>query len=254
MQILRKIRVALTPRTTLLETRLSKGLVVHGRNRAGYGGRGIYVFRESIEPEFEHLDALLGDGGVFVDVGASTGIYSLKAAQHFGAGGVVLALEPFPEVCAVLQRNVDANRFRTVRVRCLCAGAHTGVRTLWLNGERPSLFSIARRLDGARGLSVLTVALDDLLRWEGLDRVDYLKIDAEAAEEEILAGARATIDRCRPIIQMEISVRPFRAALPAYTAFRSNGSPNLVYLPDEHPRIAVPERLGWTRMPSPPMP
>ena len=55
MQILRKIRLALTPRTAFLKTTLSNGVVVYGRNRAGYGGRGLYVFRESIEPEFEHL-------------------------------------------------------------------------------------------------------------------------------------------------------------------------------------------------------
>lgn len=248
MQILRKIRVALTPRSGLLKTKLSNGLIVYGRNRTGYGGRGIYVLRESIEPEFEHLEALLGNEGVFVDVGASTGIYALKAAKHFGSASVVLALEPFPEVCALLQRNVQANRLSTVRVRCLCAGAHTGVRTLWLNDERPSYFSLAERRDDARGLSVLTVALDDLLPWEGLDRVDYLKIDVEGAEEEILAGARRTIQHCRPIIQAEINIRRFVARLPAYTVFQASASPNLVYIPDEHPKIEVPERLGWRRL------
>ena len=52
MQILRKIRVALTPHTAFLKTTLADGLIIYGRNRAGYGGRGIYVYRESIEPEF----------------------------------------------------------------------------------------------------------------------------------------------------------------------------------------------------------
>ncbi len=250
MQLLRKIRVALTPRTAFLKTRLANGAIVYGRNRAGYGGRGIYVLGESIEPEFHHLEALLDRTGVFVDVGASTGIYSLKAATHFGAGGIVLALEPFPEVFAALQRSVQANRLTTVRLRCLCAGARTGAGTLWLNAARPSLFSTTHRIGAAPGLSVLTVALDDLLRWEGLDRVDYLKIDAEGAEEEVLAGARQTIERCRPIIQAEVSVRTFLAALPAYTVFQAAGSPNVVYLPDEHAKIDVPERLGWARLTS----
>ena len=145
---------------------------------------------------------------------------------------------------------MQANRLSTVRVRCLCAGAHTGVRTLWLNGERPNTFSLAERSGRVRGLSVLTVALDDLVRWEGLDRVDYLKIDAEGAEEEILTGARQTIERSRPIIQTEISTRRFLAVLPAYSVFQAGGSPNVVYVPDEHAKIEVPERLGWRRVTS----
>ena len=250
MQILRKLRVAVTPRSALLQTTLSNGLVICGRNRAGYGGRGIYVYRESIEPEFEHLAAFLGSAGVFVDVGASVGIYTLKAAMHYRGGGVVIALEPFAEVFEALQSNVGANRLTNVRARRLCAAARSGRGTLWLNRGRPSLFSLARRIDGARGVSVETVALDDLLPREGIERVDYLKIDAEGAEEEILAGSRQTIERSRPIIQAEVGDRPFALALRAYSAFHADGSPNLVHLPDEHPKIRVAERLGWRRVPS----
>ena len=84
LQILRMMRVALTPRRQLLAARLSNGAIVYGRNRAGYGGRGVYVYRDAIEPELERLDALLPRTGVFIDVGASTGIYALKAAKHLG--------------------------------------------------------------------------------------------------------------------------------------------------------------------------
>jgi len=64
---LRKVRVALTPRHWLLRTRLACGATVCGQNRAGYGGRYIYIFGESIEPEFEHLEKFLVPGGVMVD-------------------------------------------------------------------------------------------------------------------------------------------------------------------------------------------
>ncbi len=58
MRILRKIRVALTPRTAFLKTTLADSLVIYGRNRAGYGGRGIYVYRESIGSICHHAGAL----------------------------------------------------------------------------------------------------------------------------------------------------------------------------------------------------
>jgi FkbM family methyltransferase len=249
MRLLRKLRVALTPRNRLLKTTLPGGAVVFGRNQRGYGGRGIYVLRDAIEAELAHLGAFLEPTDVFVDVGASTGIYALEAAVHVGACGVVVAVEPFPDVYATLHHSIRANGFTQVRARSVCLGARIEPRTLWLNFGRPSLFSTAERAGDAPGLSVLAVSLDDLLRWEGLDRVAYVKIDAEGAEEEILTGATRTIARCRPIVQIEVSVRRLRPKLPDYLGFQAAGSPNAVYVPNDHPKLGIPARLGWLRLP-----
>jgi hypothetical protein len=62
-KLVRMIRVALTPRERLLQATLSNGAVVYGRNRRGHGGRGVYVYRDAIEPELEHLEELLGRTG-----------------------------------------------------------------------------------------------------------------------------------------------------------------------------------------------
>ncbi len=119
---LRKIRVALTPRTWLLKTTLSNGAVIYGKNQAGFGGRGIFIFRDALEPELEHLDQLLPPEGVLIDVGANTGVYSLKAAKHFGPKGIVVAIEPFPDVLATLLHSVQANAFTNVRLRNFSPG------------------------------------------------------------------------------------------------------------------------------------
>ena len=192
-RFLRMVRIAVTPRGRLLETTLSNGAVVRGRNRPGHGGRGIYVYRDAIEPELEHLEELLGRTGVFIDVGANTGVYSLKAAKHFGDGGLVLAIEPFPEVFAVLEQNVLINGFSNVRVRSFCVAGETAPRTLWLNRRRPSYFSLIRRVDDAPGLSVQAVSLDRLVARENLPRLDYLKIDAEGAEREIVVRGHGRV-------------------------------------------------------------
>ena len=62
--LLRKIRVALTPRNWFLKAKLPDGSVIFGQNRPGFGGRGIYIFRELIEPEFRHLEKFLVRDGV----------------------------------------------------------------------------------------------------------------------------------------------------------------------------------------------
>jgi FkbM family methyltransferase len=248
--LMRKLRVALTPRNWLLRTELSNGALIYGKNRPGYGGRGIYIFRDALEPEFEHLEEFLSPSGVFVDVGANTGIYTLKAAKHYSVkgDGIVVALEPFPEVLATLNQNVQANGFTNVRLRNFCAGDRTRPAKFWMNFNKPNSFSLHQRDQNARCLSALIVSLDDLFSWEGLDRLDYLKIDAEGAETEVLAGGKNIINRYRPIILVEVNIKDVSLMPRDYSAFQAPGSPNHVFIPNESPKIDVPQKLGWTRL------
>ena len=246
---LKKIRVALTPREWLLKTKLSNGAVVYGKNRAGYGGRGIYIFGDSIEPEFQHLEKFLDSTGVFVDVGANTGIYSIKAGKHFlNRGGAVLSIEPFPDMLASLLKNVQANGLTNVRLRNFCAGETTHTATLWMNFNKPNSFSLLKKEEKASPLSTLVVALDDLFAWERLNRLDYLKIDAEGSEREVLSGAKKTIEKYRPIIQLEVTINDIPVELPNYLVYQAPGSLNKVYIPDDHLKKEVPKQLGWNQV------
>ncbi len=245
-QFLRKIRVALTPRGRLLKTKLASGAIVFGRNRPGFGGRGIFVYRDSIEPEFEHLEDFLDPSGVLIDIGANTGIYTIKAARHCASmGGEVLSVEPFLDVLTVLARSVQANAFDNVRLRNFCVGQHTGPGSLWKNFDKPNLFSLIQRDSKASCLPVLTVTLDDLVSWEKLDRIDYIKIDVEGGELQVLQGGMKTIEKFRPIVQTEVTIADVSVDLGGYSVFQAPESPNKVYFPDEHPKIHLAKQLGW---------
>src|ERR1017187_7967619 len=93
----RKVRVAITPRSFLLRSHLQNGVVVAGHNRSGYGGRGVYIWRDSLEPELAALSSFLRPGMCFIDVGANVGVYAIKAAKEVGEKGLVIAIEPFIE-------------------------------------------------------------------------------------------------------------------------------------------------------------
>jgi len=244
---LRKVRVALTPRHWLLKTRLAGGAVVLGRNRPGYGGRGVYIFRDTLEPEFEHFEKFLTPGGVLVDIGGNTGIYTVKAAQFFrqNGGGTVLTYEPLPEMLAELQRNLQVNRFENVRLRSFCLGEQAGTAEFWINFNRPASSSLVGRDPAAARISTLVLRLDDVFPLEKLARLDYVKIDVEGAEAQVLAGARETFKRFRPIIQLETGHKDAALNLPGYSEWQSPGGPNKVCIPDENPKNEVAQQLGW---------
>jgi FkbM family methyltransferase len=247
---LRKVRVALTPRSWLLKTRLANGAVVFGRNRPGYGGRGVYVFRDALEPELEHLEEFLQPGGVFLDIGGNTGIFTVKAAQFFRnrGGGTVVTYEPLPQMLAELDHNLAANGFDNVRLRSFCLGAQPGTAEFWLNFNRPASSSLVSQDPQAAHRSMLVLRLDDVYPLEQLGRLDYVKIDVEGAEVQVLAGANETLRKFRPIIQIEICHHHASLNVPDYSAYQAPGSLNKVCIPNENPRCETALRLGWPKI------
>jgi FkbM family methyltransferase len=246
-QFLRGARLALSPRSSLIGTKLANGVVVYGMNRAGYGGRGIYLDGEDIEPELKHLQYFLQPGAVFFDIGANTGMFALKAASIVGTDGTVVAVDPSIEMLHLLAHGVRKNRFDNVRLRNLCLGRATGTGTLWLNDGEPNRFSLLKIVGAAAPASVLVATLDDLFQWERLPRLDYVKMDVVGAEDEVLAGAQEVIARFRPIVQVAVSNREVQTVFENYGTYRVPGGLNKVYIPDGDPRIAAFITRGWQR-------
>jgi FkbM family methyltransferase len=232
--LLRKAICALAPRQITLTRKLRNGVRVGGPNRPGYGGRGVFILGDAIEPELDMLDLLISRSHVVVDVGANSGIYSLKGAAIVGRTGHVISLEPNPEMLAVLARNVRRNGFEHVRLRCLAASDRCSAASLYENRDRPNRFSLSSECVSTKSFSVLEVSVDSLMEWEGLGRLDFLKIDAEGAEEKVLAGARQSIAKFQPVILAEIIRDDSFEAPRGYAVFRNSASPNSLLVPSGH--------------------
>ena len=153
------------------------------------------------------LTALLGEGDVFLDVGANLGYFSLIAASLVGPGGRVLAFEPAPTTRGYLMRSVERNGFANVEVRPEALWSEAGAMTLM---ETPRLGGshLATEAEGSgRAVEVPLAALDGL-RGEGalsIDRLHLVKMDIEGAEPFALAGMERVLREFRPTIICELN-------------------------------------------------
>lgn len=145
--------------------------------------------------ERERLRQALPADGVFVDIGANVGIYTLWAAHHLAAPGRVLAFEPNPNTFGRLAFNVAANAQgnpRWPRVELLNCGISDREQELELALDPRNLGSASLAPDVARNRStcvrVRCRPLLDVLTEHEVTRIDALKIDIEGYEDVALGG------------------------------------------------------------------
>src|SRR5207248_1081647 len=129
----------------------------------------------------------------------------LLGAQRVGASGHVVAFEADPYTGAALAANVARAAPGNVRVVAKAASDHTGTAGFWLSPgtygsslyRRPSMATVERIEIEATTVDAEVEPADDLV----------LKVDAEGAELEVLAGARRTLAAARRTV-VHIEVNP----------------------------------------------
>ena len=173
--------------------------------------RDIWILDESFEPWMrEYLK--VREGEVFLDVGAHIGKYTLQLARVVGKSGLVIAVEPHPRNYDVLMRNIRENNFENIIALNIAAWNYDGEIELF-PGKSSGLHSVKRSLQEQQGVSsekpplkVKAKRLDDVLETIGAD-VDWIKIDVEGAEIEVLQGLEKTLKKNHPKLIIE-SWRP----------------------------------------------
>lgn len=126
-----------------------------------------------------------------IDVGGHVGVFALKASRK-AKGGMVISVEPHPSNYELLVRNMKENEIRNVQPLNL-ALASVGRQHIRLYlSKNPRGHSTSIRVS-SKYLRVQAKTIDQLISDLKLKKVDFIKIDAEGAELDILKGAEKTL-------------------------------------------------------------
>ena len=131
------------------------------------------------------------EGNVCVDVGASHGYFTLLFAKLVGDQGKVYAFEPTDNQFKYLIKNIASNGYN-MRVIAENVAAWSSEA---VNPELKINMGSTRDIRGVR--------LDDILP----TKVDFIKIDVDGTELEVLRGLRQTIEN-NPQLKMVIEIYP----------------------------------------------
>ena len=165
-------------------------------------------FPETYVTAEQYLEfADLRPGATVLDLGSYSAFATILFAKAAGDQGRVVALEPDPKNYAIARKNIAAYEATSglgniELVQAAVAGTG-GVLSLSSEGN---LGSAATRFVGAhRGniVQVEALTLTQLAERYGLTKVDFIKMDIEGAEEEVIANSGEFFGRFRPKLIIE---------------------------------------------------
>jgi FkbM family methyltransferase len=153
------------------------------------------------------VQRFVGPGLHCIDVGANVGAVTLSMAKRVGPAGRVLAVEPGPPYVERLRDNIAANPALEQRVTIEAAGLSDAEGTLLWKPDPAHPYnagmSAAHPSPMPGELPVRVTTMDALVVRQGWERVDFVKIDVEGMELEVLRGARETLGTRRPVVLFE---------------------------------------------------
>lgn len=140
-------------------------------------------------------------GMTVIDIGANIGCFSLLAAKK---GARVYAFEPDPWNFRMLKKNILLNDFsRSISAFNDAVWSKKGAIHLFDScSDNLGGHSVIRQRNPEEKTTVSCVTLDDIFRMNKIEECDFLKIDCEGAEYEILWAA-GCLDRVKEI-RMEV--------------------------------------------------
>ncbi|MEY4068497.1 MAG: hypothetical protein RLZZ332_833 [Actinomycetota bacterium] len=154
------------------------------------------------------MDAYLGEalkpGDVVLDIGGSVGAYTVPIAKFVGSSGSVHVFEPEPESWLALNRNIALNNLTNCFVHELAIGSNDGSVTFFVRPEKDthSIFEKSLAVSPTGRLDRLEVpirSIDSLIRDGVVPLPNFVKVDVEGAELEVLSGMKETINQVRAL-------------------------------------------------------
>ncbi len=134
-------------------------------------------------------------GDFVLDIGANIGDHTVAYADWTGCEGHVVACECNPEAIECLRRNTT--KYKNIEI--FPYAIHSHETTLYFEEQPNAGASFVTSM--IKGQPVKAYSIDGMF----LTQLDYLKIDAEGSEVEILKGGLDTINRTQPVIVMEVN-------------------------------------------------
>jgi len=167
------------------------------------------------------------DQGIFLDIGANTGEYSLYMTQY---AKTVYAIEPYPPVLKRFNEMISLNIFENIKIYPVGFSNREGSLPYYTPPDNNlgggGFDPIFTKGYGRKSIELPLVIGDNYLDSHGVNQIDIIKIDIEGYERYALLGLNNTLKKNRPIVAMELNATEggFKTKAQLFDTFPQNYS------------------------------
>jgi len=197
-------RYFLNKRVATIRYGLAKGM----KRRGGLGILGLFLNKENKEELF--IKTLSFTNKIVYDIGANFGEFSLFLSKATAPNGQVVAFDPIQQNCADIADNLALNNLHNVKIIQKGVGSHKESKVLKVDPDATQRASfneeIKKSTQGKSHVLEITFeidSLDSIIADQKLPEPDFVKIDVEGFELEVLQGMTNTIQRKKPPLFIE---------------------------------------------------
>jgi FkbM family methyltransferase len=156
--------------------------------------------------EFEIMNKYINEGDIVFDVGAFVGTHTLIMTGLVGDSGEVYTFEPQKRCSDMINKNIEDNQIDNCNIFTVSVGAGEG-ETKLRTADIPNATSNTVDTDPWDKLEkyeiVEKIRIDKVINRNNIEKVDFMKIDVQGAEAEVIEGIGERIKDVRSIY-MEI--------------------------------------------------
>ena len=179
-------------------------------------GDGLREYGEFSELELIIMLNFINKGDSVIDIGANIGAFTIPFAKKVGKNGKVYGFEPQKFIYKILEKNINSNKLDNVKIFNYGLGKSNHNITIsdfdysqlgcfggiGFNKKYDNSFS-AKKLNSIQKVQIKRI--DDILK---LKKCNFVKIDVETMELDVLKGGRTFVSNHRPVIWYENHIGP----------------------------------------------
>lgn len=169
----------------------------------------LYVFGDYEYSTIAFLHNVIKHQDIIIDVGANIGYLSLVCSKLVGTNGMVLSFEPDPLNFSYLKENIALNNANNISAHQLALSNQNSVLKLYHSkidhnaGAHSMMYN--ERVVSEDYVEIQAMIFDNTEIQKSIPKVDFIKIDVEGVEMDVLQGMYQTIQKHKPMLLIEIS-------------------------------------------------